>query len=258
MKQRRVDEVARAVAVALAVSADDRLGALVAPGLDVGHHALVLLLRDDRTELRGLVESRPHARALGGLGQRRDDVVVLVPVHEQPRAGVAGLAGVEVDAHEGALDRRFEVGVGEDDVRALAAQLERHALEHPPGLRPDLAADGGRAGEGDLRRSPGARPARRRCRRSPVSTFTTPWREPGLLDQLSQPQRGQRRLLGRLQDHRAAGGERRGDLPRRHQEREVPRDDLAADADRLLERVDERVRPADRDRLALDLRRPAA
>ena len=48
------------------------------------------------------------------------------------------------------LTAALEVGVGQDDVRRLAAELERHALERPPGLRADLAADGGRAGEGDL------------------------------------------------------------------------------------------------------------
>ena len=75
--------------------------------------------------------------------------------------------------------------------------------------------------------------------------------------QLAEPQRGQRRLLGRLQDDRAAGGERRGDLPDRHQQRVVPGDDLGADADRLAQRVAEHVAGGDRDRLALDLGRPA-
>src|SRR5690606_7383545 len=40
----------------------------------------------------------------------------------------------------------------------------------------------------------------------------------------------ERRELGRLQHHSIAGGERRGNLPAQHQEREVPGDDLAADA----------------------------
>ena len=37
--------------------------------------------------------------------------------------------------------------------------------------------------------------------------------------------------LRRLQHHRVAGGERRRDLPRQHQQRKIPRDDLAAHAD---------------------------
>ena len=72
--------------------------------------------------------------------------------------------------------------------------------------------------------------------------------EVGLLADLGQQQRGQRRRLGRLQDRGVAGGERRRELPRRHQQREVPRHDLADDAARLVraaaERVLQLVRPA--------------
>ena len=73
---------------------------------------------------------------------------------------------------------------------------------------------------------------------SPVSTLSVPSGKPGLERQLAEAQRGQRRLLGGLQHDRAAGGERRGDLPGRHQQREVPGHDLGADADRLAQRVD--------------------
>jgi len=52
------------------------------------------------------------------------------------------------------------------------------------------------------------------------------------LDQAPKAQRRHRRLLGGLQYDRAARGERWRDLPRRHQEREIPRNDLANDADR--------------------------
>src|ERR1044072_6350287 len=47
-------------------------------------------------------------------------------------------------------------------------------------------------------------------------------------DAVGEPERGQRRLLGGLQDHGAAGGERGRDLLRRHPQREVPRPDLRA------------------------------
>ena len=48
---------------------------------------------------------------------------------EQPAAGTAALALVEVQAEVGAFDGGVEIGVGEDDVRALAAQLEREPLQ---------------------------------------------------------------------------------------------------------------------------------
>ena len=62
-------------------------------------------------------------------------------------------------------------------------------------------------------------------------------REAGLLEQLAEAQRRERRLLGRLQHDGVAAGERDAELPRRHQQREVPRDDLADDADRLAQRA---------------------
>ena len=62
--------------------------------------------------------------------------------------------------------------------------------------------------------------------------LTTPGRQVGLLADLGEEQRGQRGGLGRLEHDRVAGGQRRGDLPRQHQQREVPRDDLAGDAER--------------------------
>ena len=63
--------------------------------------------------------------------------------------------------------------------------------------------------------------------------------------QLERRERGE---LGRLEDHRVAGGERRRDLPRGDREREVPWRDQPDHAERLPER---HVHPArHRDRLA--------
>ena len=78
-------------------------------------------------------------------------------------------------------------------------------------------------------------------------------READLGRELGEPQRGQRRLRVGLEDDRAAGRERGRELPRRHQQRVVPGDDLARDADRLLQRVEEE-RAADRVRAAGDRR----
>ncbi len=70
---------------------------------------------------------------------------------EQPAAGTAALALVEEQAEVRALDGGVEIGVGEDDVGALAAQLEADALEVAlgGGLHDDLAG-GVFAGERDL------------------------------------------------------------------------------------------------------------
>ena len=58
-------------------------------------------------------------------------------------------------------------------------------------------------------------------------------RQVGLLADLGEQQRGQGSGLGRLEHDRVAARQRRGDLPGQHQEREVPRDHLAGDAQGL-------------------------
>ena len=84
----------------------------------------------------------------------------------------------------------------------------------------------------------------------------TPSGKPASWASCADAQAGQRRLLGRLQDDRAAGRQGRAPLPGLHQQREVPGDDLPDDADRLVPGVAEVV-AVDRDRLAVDLVGPA-
>ncbi|GAA2925547.1 hypothetical protein GCM10011428_48070 [Streptomyces violaceus] len=65
-------------------------------------------------------------------------------------------------------------------------------------------------------------------------------------DQFDDVEQADRGLLGRLDDDAVAGGQRGGQLPSGHQDREVPRDDLADHAQWLVEVV--------RDRIGVDLR----
>jgi hypothetical protein len=71
------------------------------------------------------------------------------------------------------------------------------------------------------------------------------------------PGAGQRCLLGGLEQAGVAAGQRRGQLPRGQHQRVVPRDDQANDAERLAHGVVEVGAGRDRDRLALQLGRPA-
>src|SRR5206468_2096254 len=65
-------------------------------------------------------------------------------------------------------------------------------------------------------------------------------------------QRRQRRFVGGLEHHGAAGRKRRRDFSRDHRVREIPRRDRTADADRLLDRKQPRIGPLGRDGLAID------
>ena len=91
----------------------------------------------------------------------------------------------------------------------------------------------------------------------PVTMLTTPGGSPAVLEVPRQLEDRERRLLGRLEDHRAAGADRRRNLPRGHEERIVPRNDLPADADRLAQREAQRVVRNGHD-VAVDLRGEAA
>ena len=80
-------------------------------------------------------------------------------------------------------------------------------------------------------------------------------RHAGLLGQRHQRQRGQRRFIGGLQHHGAAGGQRRRHFAGDHRARKIPRRDRAADADRLLDREQPRIRPLRRNGFAIDAAR---
>jgi len=67
---------------------------------------------------------------------------------EHAAAGAAALALVEEKSRVSAFDGRVEIGVGEDDIRAFAAELERDALEiRATGGLHDELANFGAAGE---------------------------------------------------------------------------------------------------------------
>lgn len=66
------------------------------------------------------------------------------------RAGAAVLTGVVEDAVRRRRCGLLDVGVGEHDVRALAAELERHPLHLLGGARHDARAHLGGTREADL------------------------------------------------------------------------------------------------------------
>ena len=127
-------------------------------------------------------------------------------------------------------------------MRRLAAAFERDTLHvRLAGVAEEELADLGRAGEGDhvdvhvpAERLAGGLAEARHDLQDAVG-------EPRFDRELGEPDDAERRLLGRLQDHAVARRERRPELPRGHQEREVPGHDRADDAERLAQDRDVRV-----------------
>ncbi len=80
------------------------------------------------------------------------------------------------------------------------------------------------------------------------------FRHTGLERETSELDRSERRHRRRLQHDRASGSQSRRDLPRRQQQRKVPRHDRADHADRLAHGVREVARDRRRQRVAIILR----
>ena len=90
--------------------------------------AIQLLARVDRADVGVLVERVAEAQRREPLLEPVDDLVVDVLLHQQARPGAADVALVEEDAVDDALDGLVDRRVVEDDVRGLAAELERDLL----------------------------------------------------------------------------------------------------------------------------------
>ena len=112
----------------------------LARALDEAEHLLVLAARDQRAEQRAVGETvadRDPARLLGeAVEQARRERLL----DQQPRGRAADLPLVPEDAEHHPLDRGLDVGVGEDDERRLAAELERDVLDRPAPPRPSPCA----------------------------------------------------------------------------------------------------------------------
>ena len=139
-----------------------------------------------------------------------------------PRGRGAVLAGVDEGPGGGTAGCGLEVGVGVDDERRLATELEVDALDVAGGERLDPLARlrvagqrdevdvrmGGQRGTDDVAPS--------------GDDVEDPGRHTGLGRQLGEPDRRDRSGARRLEHDRVARRERRTDLPDRHPERVVP------------------------------------
>ncbi len=125
----------------------------------------------------------------------------------------AGLADVAHLREHRPLDGGVEVGVLEHEERRVAAELHRDAQHLLGRLFDQRASDLGGAGERELAR---ARVLQQRfdhragvLRGDHVEHAAG---QPGVLQDLREREHRQRRLLRRLDDDRATGGDRRGEL----------------------------------------------
>ena len=200
--------------------------------VDVPHDPVELQLADLWTlegVLRKWVANLVGARSLlEGL----DELVVDAILDVDTRSSTAALAMVEEDAKVDPANGVLNVCIVENDIGALAAQLQGDLLQVGAGCRlHDLPANDGRAGEGDLVnvyvRGDGSAGGLAKA----AENVDHAWRETSFLDKLGSVESAEWGLLSRLQNDGITTGDGGADLPGPHEKREVPWDDLANDTD---------------------------
>ena len=211
--------------------------------LDVPDHPIAMRSGDERTHPRVAVQRVAEPDGLG-LGHDRVEKLRMDRfLDEDARPGRAHLALVHEHPEHRAFDGRLPVRVREEDVRGLAAQLERDALQvRVGGGVQDGATGARRTGEGDLVDEVAfgqERPHHRTITCDHVDHALGQVRD--AVQNAGERKSRHRCGLGRLQHHGAPRAQRRRDLPGGHQQRVVPGDDLPADADRLFQRQAERL-----------------
>ena len=227
-----LDEVAL---VALALTTSLNLGARLLSALNVGHDSVELKLANLGT-LEGVSSEGVTNDVFGCPGlELLDEFVVDAGLDIDTRTSAAALAVVEENAEVDPRDGVFDVGIVEDNVGGFAAQLKGDLLEVGFGRSlEDGSARHSGAGEGHLINvHVGSNCSTTSLAEAGEDVDNTGW-EACLLDERAGIQTRQRGLLGRLQENGVTGGNGRADFPCPHQQWEVPRDDLTANADGLV------------------------
>ncbi len=157
-------------------------------------------------------------------------------MHDHPAQRRAPLAGGAGGGERDAAHDEFDVGRRRDDRRVVAAEFEDAATESGGDDAGDLLAHSRRAGRAD-ERDAGVRHQRGAdvgaAEQNLAEVFGSVDSGGRLLEQGTGGDRGQRRQVARLPDHRVAAddGERR--VPAPHGDREVERGDHRGRAERM-------------------------
>src|SRR6185436_3842744 len=198
------------------------LGTLLLPGGDELADLLELRGRVDGADVGVLVEWVADAQRREAALELRDERLVDRLLDEKARAGTADVSLVEVDPVDDPLDRLVERSVVENDVRGLAAELERELLAGAGEAALDLLPHLGRAGERDLvdvlaldERGAGATVAG-------DDVDDAGW-QLRLAEDVGEEECRERGGLGGLEHHGVAAGQRSRDLPLEHEQRSIPR-----------------------------------
>src|SRR4029453_8076904 len=91
---------------------------------DVIHHAIELLLADLRTLGCVGIERIAQLLLAGACEHSINELIVNLVLHEEPRSRGAALAFKPEQAQKPAPNCGIKIGIGENDIRALAAEFQ--------------------------------------------------------------------------------------------------------------------------------------
>ena len=195
-------------------------------------HALLLALADQRSQVQ-VHGGRAHPQALKGRAQALEQRLVNTFFHQQSRAGRAGLAGVLHDGIDKGRQRRVQVGVRKDDLRAFATQLQRHRAMPLGRHLLDQSAHARAAGEADVVYAGVAGQRVADLMAVTRDDVDCPRRKTGLGGQFGHAQQRQAGVFGRLDHADIAGRQCAAHAAPENLHRVVPRNDVAGHPVRL-------------------------
>src|SRR2546426_6588823 len=209
---------------------------------EVGADAVVLLSADQRTHFCFAIEGSTQLDALGFFRHGVDEFRINFLLDEDAAASGANFSLVDEDSEKRAVNGGFPIRAVEENVGRLAAKLERDALESVRSALDDDFSDGGAAREGDFVHTGMCDKRSARGFAKPVDNIDDPGRQAQLFKPAGDFHHGERRLLGRLEDAGATGGDGGSELPGSHHQRIVPGNDLSGDAYRLAQSKTQGIR----------------
>src|ERR1700722_4198914 len=184
----------------------------------------------DRADVSVFIERIADAESLDAVGELADDLFEHTFLHEQARTGAADVALIEINSRDDAFDGLVDRRVLKNDVRRLATEFEREFFVRAGERFRDELADVGRAGERDFVDVGMLDDGRAGFARA-GDDIDNAFGKFGFLENLREAHRGDAGGLGGFDHNRVAAGERGSDLPRGHEQREIPGDNLADDAE---------------------------
>jgi hypothetical protein len=191
--------------------------------------------RDQRAHLGRFLGGVPHHDAGYGRFEKGEELVIDRSLHENAGTGAAVLPRVVEDAVRGTRRGQLDVSVGEDNIGALAPQLECHSFYLVGATGHDGPAYLGGAGEADLADCGMGHETLAHDAAFAGQHLQHPFGESRLEGQLTYAQGAERSELGRLEDHRVACRQRGRKAPAGDRHGEVPRNDDPHHAERLVE-----------------------